>query len=138
MNTEELEKLYDKIMRLINCYNPYADALGAKAKQRAIIKKIDECPEVLRVQSRDWGYRTIGIQAAKFKLLYVTMRALQDAEACALRNKWGDDIFDTIKLSDDFYENVVNSPEHKELIKNLENDLATAVVTGDEYDSIME
>lgn len=115
MNTEELEKLYDKIMNLIHSYNPYADTLGAKAKQKAIIKKIDEHPEVLRVQTKKWGYRTIGIQAVMDKLFYVTMRALQDAEACALRNKWGNDIFDNIKLSDDFYENIVNSPEYQDL-----------------------
>ncbi len=142
LSQEELEKLYKEIMEEIDyiwrCY--FQNDQNGIARQKEIVRKIDEHPEVLRVKKSNWSYRTIGIQAVGYGLFYVTMRALQDDEACMLRDWYNDNTYDTIKKHTGFREWVVNSQEYKDLVARLESEVATFDEYDDmsEYDSIME
>ncbi len=153
MTQEKLEKLYDEILEdMWIIYNAHSqNTPDGIARQKAIIKKINKHPEVLRVQTNKWGNDTIGIYAVNRKLFYVTMRVLQDGEACLLKDMLEKNVYDYIKTSEDFRDRIVNSWQYKRLVKRLEarlagkeepeyddDDLFDEDENADEYDSIME
>ncbi len=142
LSGKELEKLRIKIIdAMYNMdYENSQDTPKGVAKQKEIIEKINEHPEVLRVQTKRWGHRTIGISAVWFGSFYVAMRALEDAEACELQDDDGDDVYQYIKNNNSFRERMVNSQEYKDLVARLESEVAEFDEYEDmsEYDSIME
>ncbi len=153
MDEKKLKKLYSQIMDdMANIKNnSMQDTPEGMARQKAIIEKIDEHPEVLRVQTKRWSHYTIGMAAACYNLFYVTMRALEDWEACMLMSSGDRTTYDYIKLHWDFRERIANSWQYKRLIAKQEealtsgeepqyddDDLFDKDENADEYDSIME
>lgn len=147
-----LEILYDEIMAEIHDIWMYNKQKGL-IRQKEIINKINAHPEILRMRTRDWGYRTIGMQTAMFNLFYVTMRALQDGEACVLKNERNKNIYDTIKIYTNFRDQIVNSWQYERLVTKKEESLTSRkepqyndddlfneyeYADMDQYDSIVE
>ncbi len=153
LSQEELIKLYEEILDEISniAVTEMQNTPEGVARQKEIIEKINEHPEVLRVHTRDWSYVTIGIDAVMHQLFYVTMRALEDVEACVLKSTSGRSTYDHIKSNDNFRNRIVNSWQYKRLIERLEarlageeeseyddDDLFDEDENIDKYDSIME
>ncbi len=125
LRKKELMKLYNDIINEMKDIfdNDLADTSEGVARQRAIIGKIDAHPEVLRVQTEDWAYYTIGICAALDRLFYVTMRALEDVEACMLKDDSNENIYGAIKCEEKLQKRIVNSWQYKRLIAKQEESL---------------
>ncbi len=153
LSKKELEILYNKIIYQMCNIEKIQDTPKGIAMQKEIIRKIDEHPEVLRVQTGDLRYKTIGIYAAINEFFYITMRALQDTEACELRaGPKKQNIYELIKRNKKFQERIVNSWQYARLVKRLEARLAgeeephyndddlfdDEYEDMDQYDSIME
>ncbi len=140
--------LYDEIVSemLYIHQNGIHDRPEGVARQKEIVKKIDEHPEILNYQDPEHN-STIGITAARCRLLHVVIRVMSDLNASKLKDKYGADVFTRTKENRDFTEQVVNSKEYKDLVKKLEKKLAKLTkppIINDKYedmskyDSIME
>lgn len=141
MSREELEELYNEILTEMRdlWVRKNQDTPEGVAKQKEIIRKINEHPEVLRIHSQKMFDDTIGTRAASYWLFYVTIRALEDNKAHEFRDKWGNNIFDLIKIFDTFRAQIINSQEYKDLVARLKSQVAEFDDEDmAEYDSIME
>ncbi len=150
LNKKELRTLYSGIMDqmfYLRRHNMQDTKEGKTWQKQMIISIIDAYPELLHIQAKIKNNQTIGIRAACYELFYVTMRALEDAEACLLKDDDNNTIFDKLKGRDAFCERVINSQEYERLIEKLEARLAGKEepkyddvygVVNDRYDDLSE
>lgn len=140
LTREKSEKLYDKIMNEMQkfCWLGVRDTAEGIAKQKAIVKKINKHPEVLRVRMKEWYNKTIGIYAAENRVFHVTVRVLEDVNACMLKDDNNTNTYDTIKKDHDICTQVVNSREYRGLVGRLEKELNMDTTTNDEYEGMSE